>query len=164
MDKIHLPQLAKMPEGTETIEFREFIAGLETLTPVQGTLRVKHSGTFLEVSIEATTIVTLTCDRTLQQFNHKLVVQTSELIWLTDAVPEESYPREVELEIRDLVETLPPSGSFDPNQWIYEQCMLAMPVRQIAPDAPAPITSERVEESVDGRWSALRSLYVSDTP
>ena len=42
MDAIYIPQLTKAPQQTEVIDFNEAIPGLETLTPVQGQLRVTH--------------------------------------------------------------------------------------------------------------------------
>ena len=63
MESIHIPWLLKLPEQTETIQFNECIAGLETLTPVRGRMQVTHKGNYLEVPAQAETIITLTCDR-----------------------------------------------------------------------------------------------------
>lgn len=100
---------------------------------------------------QAWAIVTLTCDRTLRQFNHRLVVDTSELIWLAD--DPDSVPD-------DLTETLPPNGYFDPATWLYEQFCLAMPFPQIAPDAPASVdvTLDDPSPQIDSRWSDLLRL------
>ena len=58
MEAIYIPQLTKAPERTEVIPVEEFIAGLETLTPVRGQVRVHHQVNYLEVSGKAETIVT----------------------------------------------------------------------------------------------------------
>ena len=84
MEKLYIPQIAKSVAATEAFEFKEFIEGLETLTPVQGVISVKHVGSFLEVSSKASTIMTLTCDRTLVQFNYRLAIDNSEMIWLEE--------------------------------------------------------------------------------
>jgi uncharacterized protein len=55
MDAIYIPQLTKAPQQTEVLDFNEAIPGLETLTPVQGQLRVTHQGSYLEVSANAET-------------------------------------------------------------------------------------------------------------
>ncbi|MCD8485418.1 MAG: YceD family protein [Desertifilum sp.] len=164
MEAIYIPQLAKALDGTEVLEVREHLPDLQTLMPVQGKLKVKHCGNYLEVSARVETIITLTCDRCLQQYNHRLKLKTRELIWL-EASPEEPglIPLEREVSLEELVETLPPQGYFDPATWLYEQLCLELPHRQlcdracpgIAPseDRPAEIT-----KPVDRRWASLEAL------
>jgi uncharacterized protein len=169
MDKIYIPQLAKAVNATETVQFKEFIAGLDTLTPVQGVMTVKHLGSVLEVKAEAWAIMTLTCDRTLQQFNHRLYVNNlkdPELIWLSAPVPGDQLPKEQEIDIEDLVESLPPNGYFDPAEWLYQQLCLAIPFQKIAPDAPALVDltdSAPPIAAIDKRWAALSSLQIPET-
>lgn len=161
MEKLYIPQIARAVEATETFEFKEFIEGLETLTPVQGVISVRHVGSFVEVSAKASTIMTLTCDRTLVQFNYRLAIDNSEMIMLADPLPESEYPREREIETDDLVESLSPNGYFDPAAWLYEQLLLAIPYPKIAPDAPAlemTDTNALDGSSVDKRWAVLNSL------
>jgi len=114
MEKLYIPQIARAVDATESFDFKEFIEGLETLTPVQGVISVRHVGSFLEVSSKASTIMTLTCDRTLVQFNYRLAINNSERICLAEPLPESEYPREREIEADDLVESISPSGYFDP--------------------------------------------------
>jgi len=163
MEKLYIPQIAKAVEATETFEFKELIEGLDTLTPAQGVISVRHVGSFIEVSAKASTIMTLTCDRTLVQFNYRLVIDNSEMILLAVPLPESEYPREREVETDDLVESLPPNGYFDPAAWLYEQFLLAIPYPKIAPDALAlEVTDTKalsnLETSVDKRWEILNSL------
>ncbi|NJM27296.1 MAG: DUF177 domain-containing protein [Pseudanabaena sp. RU_4_16] len=164
MENIFIPQLAKAVNATETIQFKEFIEGLDTLTPVQGVMEIKHLGSALAVKVDAWAIITLTCDRTLQQFNHRLCVNTSELIWLKTPGAADKLPKEQELDVEDLVESLPPNGYFDPAEWLYQQLCLAIPFRKIAPDAPefTELTAAIEQQVVvDRRWSVLHSLKSS---
>jgi uncharacterized protein len=92
MDPIYIPQLIKAPEQTTCVEVKECLPGLETLTPVQGKLQLTHAGSYLSVSAQVETIITLTCDRCLQQYNHRLVTQASELIWLETTPQPDSIP------------------------------------------------------------------------
>ena len=154
-------------DATETFDFKEFIEGLETLTPVQGVISVRHVGSFLEVSSKASTIITLTCDRTLVQFNYRLVIDNSERICLAEPLPESEYPREREIEADDLVESISPTGYFDPAAWLYEQLILAIPYPKIAPDAPAlEITDTNSLDgstaTIDKRWEILNSLKLPE--
>jgi uncharacterized protein len=165
MEKLYIPQIAKAVDATEEFEFKEFIEGLETLTPVQGFIEVHHVGSFLEVRAKASTIMTLTCDRTLVQFNYRLAIDTSEMICLAEPLPESEYPKEREIETGDLVESLSPNGYFDPTTWLYEQLVLAIPYPKIAPDAPAlelTDTELNLDISVDKRWSVLSSLQLPE--
>ncbi|MBD2626435.1 YceD family protein [Trichormus variabilis] len=161
MDAIFIPQLTKAPERTEEIQVNESLPGLETLTPVRGTIRVQHLGTYLEVSGQAEAIITCTCNRCLQQYNQRLAVNTKEIIWLEEnANQAEHLPLEMEVAVEDLVETLSPDGHFYPTEWLYEQMCLAIPQRQLC-DRKCPGILDAVassEEIVDSRWSALQSL------
>jgi len=161
MDKIYIPQLARAPQQTEVLEFKEFLPDLETLTPVQGRLQVAHKGNYLEVKVQAETIVTLSCHRCLQNYNHRLVLDTDELIWLdetADATESVILDREVMLE--ELVEALSPQGYFDVGQWLYEQLCLAIPQRQICDQACAGIelSDSVLNDGTDRRWAALEAL------
>lgn len=162
MDAIYIPQLTKAPEQTEEIQVQEFLSGLETLTPVRGTIRVEHHGNYLEVLGKAEAIITCTCNRCLQNYNHRLVVDTKEIIWLDEAADQiDDLPLEREIAFDDLVETLPPQGYFYPNEWLYEQMCLELPQRQLCDKNCLGITPSAVSNSdkrVDKRWSSLEAL------
>ncbi len=162
MDAIYIPQLTKAPERTQEIEVTEFLPGLETLTPVRGRIRVQHQGNFLHVSSQAEAIITCTCNRCLQNYNHRLAVDAKEIIWLDEAANEpEDLPLEREVAIEDLVETLSFNGYFYPNEWLYEQMCLAIPQRQLCnrkcPGIPTTTSSDS-EKLVDRRWASLEAL------
>jgi uncharacterized protein len=167
MEAIYIPQLLTAPERTEKIQVEEFLPGLETLTPVRGVVQVKHSGNHLQVFAQAEAIITCSCNRCLQQYNQRLTIDTSEIIWLDDdANEEEDLPLEREVTVADLVETLPLEGHFHPSEWLYEQMCLAIPVRQLCSRNCEGIqVNTEVEESeseeqepVDSRWASLKAL------
>ena len=161
MEAVHIPWLLKLPEQTEVIKVNECIAGLETLTPVRGRMQVTHKGNYLEVSAQAETIITLTCDRCLQQYNHRLQVDASEMVWLDESAdqPDEG-PLERETALEDLIETLPPQGYFQPDVWLYEQLCLATPPRQLCdPNCLGIQINEPGSAALtDRRWQALENL------
>jgi uncharacterized protein len=162
MEAIYIPRLAKAPEQTEVIQVKEYLPDLETLTPVQGSLRVTHRGNYLEVTAHAETIVTLSCDRCLKQYNYRLSIDPVELIWLEEPIEDADellVEREVPLE--DLVETLSPQGYFKPDEWLYQQLCLEIPQRQICDSACAGIQidpKKAVEPLGDRRWASLEAL------
>lgn len=161
MDAIFIPQLTKAPERTEEIQVQEFLPGLDTLTPVRGRLRVEHHGNYLEVSGQAETIVTCTCNRCLQQYNHRVMVNTKEVIWLDETANQiEDLPLEREVMMEDLVETLSPDGYFYPSEWLYEQMCLELPQRQLCSlDCPGILNQAKSsDKSVDSRWASLEAL------
>ncbi|MEA5570799.1 YceD family protein [Calothrix sp. UHCC 0171] len=166
MDAIFIPQLTKAPERTEEIQVREFLPGLDTLTPVRGVIRVRHCGNYLEVLANAEAIITCTCNRCLQQFNHRLAVDTSEIIWLDETANQvEDLPLEREVPLEDLVESLLPQGYFHPSEWLYEQMCLAIPFRQLCDRNCQGIEStannksdNSAEKTVDKRWASLEAL------
>ncbi|BAQ63416.1 DUF177 domain-containing protein [Geminocystis sp. NIES-3709] len=160
MEKIYIPRLLKMPEQKEEIILNHQIAGLNSLTPVRGIFQICHRGNFLELQLQADTILTLTCDRCLQTFNHRLEVDTSEIILLKQQETDLNYPLEREILTEDLSETLPPDGEFIVDEWIYEQLSLGMPLRNLCGNDCQPPAIEAQEDTTikDNRWSALSRL------
>lgn len=161
MEAIHIPRLTRAPERTETIEFKEFLKDLDTLTPVQGWIKITHQGNYLEVSAQAETIVTLMCHRCLQQFNYRLSIAPSEMIWLDDHADQlDELPLDRDLSMEDLVETLPPNGYFEPDTWLYEQLSLEIPQRQLCDQecAGIDVSDSLSDQMVDRRWASLDAL------
>lgn len=161
MDAIYIPGLLAAPNQTKTFEFREYLPDLATLTPVQGKLQVSHKGNYLEVSAQVETIVTLTCDRCLKQYNHRLKVNPKEMIWL-EATDAGSLPLEREVPMEELMEVLHPQGSLEPSEWMYQQLCLAIPHRKLCDrDCPGiEVTQEpdQTQPKVDRRWAGLEAL------
>lgn len=161
MEAIYIPHLLKAPKRKAEIIVDDAIADLDTLVPVKGKVVVRHGGNFLEVTSQAETITTLVCDRCLQHYNHRLAIDTSELIWLESELENvEDIPTEREVSLEDLSETLPPNGHFDPEAWLFEQLSLALPLRKVCGDnCPGTTTQATSDEyHVDRRWSSLAAL------
>ena len=139
---------------------------LTSLTPVRGELSAEHRGNVLAVEGDLSTIVTLCCDRCLGQFNHQLSCSSSELIWLGQSPPSEQDLQESEdiAAMEGLVECLDPRGSFEPEQWVFEQLNLQLPVVNHCGDhCPGPPVQAQAKppaqpEDFDPRWAALRRL------
>ena len=150
----------------KTWVFEGYLDALPSLIPLRGEIQAEHHGNVLAVEAELNTIVTLSCDRCLGQFNQQLSASPSELIWLGDQPPTEDQ-LQLSAEISDLeglVETLDPRGNFDPQQWAFEQLNLQLPVvndcGETCPGAPT-FNQEVVandEPATDPRWEALRRL------
>ena len=161
MEPIYIPHLLKAPKRTAQIIVDDSIAGLDTLVPVKGVVSVRHGGNFLEVISQAETIITLVCDRCLQHYNHRLEIDTNELIWLESELENvANIPNEREVSLEDLSETLPPNGHYDPEAWLFEQLSLALPLRKICgDDCPGASQNATVNENqVDCRWASLAAL------
>ncbi len=159
MEAIYIPHITQATERTVTLEFKEFLSDLATLTPVQGWLKVMHKGNYLEVSAQADTIVTLSCPRCLQQFNHRLSIKPAEMIWLSDQTQPEEELFDRDLSMDELVESLPPTGHFEPDKWLYEQLSLEIPLQQLCEQNCEGIEVELDSTAVvDRRWAALDSL------
>jgi uncharacterized protein len=167
MEPLYIPQLANRQDRTLEIIVDQSIPEFETLTPVRGKIIVKHGGTYLDVSAQTEAIITLKCDRCLQQYNYRLTLDTNEIIWLEESAPEsEQRGVEVKNELEDLVESLAPDGHFQPDGWLYEQLCLALPHRQlcnldcpgITPIDSPPETEPSAPISLDSRWGVLELL------
>jgi uncharacterized protein len=161
MEAIYIPHLLKAPERIRKITLEEVISGLDTLTPIRGNLQIRHGGSFLEITIKAETIVTLSCDRCLQNYNCRLAIDTSEIIWLEAIEPDsDRFQLEREVSLEDLSETLPLDGHLDVEQWLYEQFSLTMPLRRLCGKdcQGAAKTTLETQHHTDSRWSSLASL------
>lgn len=161
MKAIYIPHLLNAVHQTRSFSFETHFPNLETLVPIRGELWVSHRKTYLEIQGTAETIVTLTCDRCLQCYNHRLSVDTSELIWLEEPAIADQDPLEREVSVEELVETLSPQGYFEPDTWLYEQLCLALPQRQICDATCQGIAVEAAHaqpSSPDHRWAALAAL------
>ncbi len=166
MEPLFIPQLANRQDRTLEVIVDKMIPEFETLTPVRGKIIIRHGGTYLDVSAQTETIITLKCDRCLQQYNHRLVLDTNEIIWLeAESTEPDRRGMEVKTDPEDLVESLPPDGHFPPEPWLYEQLCLSLPLRRlcnrdcvgIAPietPIPTPVEVDRL----DNRWGILETL------
>ncbi len=152
-----LAELRALPEGKQWLVDQPF-ADLQSLTPVRGHLRALHHGTALEVAGEVETIITLACDRCLQQFNHVLRAEVQELMQCSDASLSASDTF-VSPMGNDLDDRLDPTGSFDPERWLFEQLSLQLPlVNRCGGDCPGPACWGTAPSVVDPRWAALQAL------
>ncbi|MEM9007252.1 MAG: YceD family protein [Cyanobacteria bacterium P01_F01_bin.86] len=164
MNSIYIPHLLNATDRTRTLFFETSFKELATLTPVRAEISVRHGTTFLEVRGTAQTIVTLTCDRCLQHYNHRLSVDAKEIIWLEEHLNSADDDLiEQEISPEDLVESLSLYGYFDPETWIYEQVCLALPQRQICDTncqgiVPKIQAARSETDLIDHRWSALVAL------
>jgi uncharacterized protein len=164
----------RLLERGRTWQVAQRIEGLESLTPVQGSIQAVHHGTALELTAEAETIVTLCCDRCLQHFNHALRAEVHELVELRgqgEATPAGAAIEELNLELArdgmpegaDLDDRLDPAGSFDPERWLFEQLSLQLPlVNRCGDDCPGPATWSSEPAGGDPRWAALARLGLGE--
>ena len=180
LSAIPILELKALQDGRQW-QIDQKLEHLPSLTPVRGRVRAVHRGNVLEVEGEASTIVTLCCDRCLQDFNQALSCRNRELIWLgessrADGVDEdvvlESAAQLLDLEADAFTESLDPHGDFDPAHWIFEQLHLLLPVvnhcGELCPGpnlAGATARGNAAAEGdspdggpIDPRWAALKQL------
>jgi uncharacterized protein len=169
LQPVPLQELRLLAEGRRW-QVDQPLRELESLTPVRGELTAVHRGTILELSGEASTIITLRCDRCLQHFNHPLSFRHQEVVWLGERAREAGIAAEIvleggsevlELDPDGLCESLDPGGAFDPEHWLFEQLSLQLPlVNRCGSDCPGPDLQSRetAPEPIDPRWAALKKL------
>ena len=174
---VPVQELRLLAEGRSwTVD--QHLSELESLTPVRGSLQAIHRGNVLELEGEASTIVTLCCDRCLQHYNHPLSFRNRELLWLGEQARQAGLGAEallgpgahagepaslLDLEADELCESLDPTGNFEPEHWLFEQLSLQLPlVNRCGDDCPGPPQAgSATDEPVDPRWAALRGLQQS---
>ena len=164
-------QELKLLENGKHWSIDQALSELTSLTPVRGSLSAVHRGNVLELEGEASTIVTLCCDRCLQHFNHPLSFRTREVLWLGEQARLDGIAPEtvlegnleiLELDPDALSESLDPSGDFDPEHWVFEQLNLQLPVvNRCGEGCPGPNLSTEAsaqDRVIDPRWAALKKL------
>lgn len=165
---ISLQELEQQPEG-RVWRIDQAVQGIESLTPVRGSLSARHLGTVLELQGSAETILTRCCDRCLQTFNQPVGFEAHEVLELGGAEQQlpslAGGPLDGQLITPggdDLDDRLDPRGSFDPEAWIFEQLSLHVP--QVAGPGqwgPQRATWSSQADTTDPRWAALRTLRPS---
>jgi len=169
LQPVSLHDLKLLADGRHW-RIEQSLSELESLTPVRGRLSAVHRGSVLELDGDASTIVTLCCDRCLQHFNHPLSFRTHEVLWLGEKARAQGLdPQAVlegglevlELDPDALSESLDPGGDFDPEHWVFEQLSLQLPlVNRCGSDCPGPNLKPASADDgpVDPRWAALQRL------
>ena len=143
--------------GPLTWSFGQPISDLETTTPVHGSLTLQVEGPLLRVEGRAETTVTLRCDRCLRTFAHRLQAAACERLAL--GTGEADLAEALDFDAEGISEQLDPAGSFDPQQWIYEQLSLQMPlVNRCGSGCPGPERWGSDAPDLDPRWAALKRL------
>lgn len=138
-------------------DFDQPIARLDSVVPVQGWIELSVEGPLLRVQSEAATRIALCCDRCLRSYEHTLRVRVSETIGLGTSA--DDLCEALDYDAEGISEQLDPQGQFDPQQWIYEQLSLQLPlVNRCGSECPGPISWGSDEPPIDPRWAALRAL------
>lgn len=144
-------------DGPLRWQFDQRISGLDSMGSVSGALTAAVEGPLLRVEGQAETTIALRCDRCLQAFEHRLSASASERIGL--GLGQDDLLEALDFDAEGISEQLDPSGSFDPEQWIYEQLCLQLPlVNRCGPQCPGPACWGSEEPLADPRWAALKSL------
>ena len=158
---VPLPELRLLAAGRQW-QVDQPVAGLDSLTPVRGTLEARHLVTALELKASVATIVTLCCDRCLQHFNHPLQAEVEELVELRspgESAPFSGHPHHLSPTGHDLDDRLDAEGRFDPERWLFEQLSLQLPlVNRCGSDCPGPATWSSLGSGGDPRWAVLHRL------
>jgi len=148
---VSLPDL--QASGPRRWQIQQPLAGLHQAGPVQGELSLRHLGDGVEVGARVHTELACTCDRCLRPFTTTLRAEAEErLPFHPPADGLAPLPEALE-------ERLDPSGSFDPEHWLFEQISLRLPlVNRCGPDCPGPATWSSSPAAADPRWAALARL------
>ena len=171
LSPVPIQELKLLAEGRHW-KVEQHLSELRSLTPVRGTLSALHRGNVLELEGEASTIVTLCCDRCLQHYNHPLSFRSHELLWLGEQARQAGLEAEVllsaegdrsgllGLETDELCESIDPSGNFEPEHWLFEQLHLQLPLVNRCGDAcpGPPAATGSTSQTIDPRWAALQRL------
>jgi len=154
---VAIAELLAASEPVRHWTFEQPIAAIKTATPVKGWLQLRLEGPLLQVEAEATTCIELCCDRCLQPFLQPLQVRAVERIGIGTSAAD--LQEALAFDADGIIDQLDPQGSFDPEQWIYEQLSLQLPlVNRCGARCPGPASWGSSEPPGDPRWAALKRL------
>lgn len=153
---VAVQDLLSIEAGT-TWQVHQQIAGLDSQGPVVGHLRAWPDGPLLRLEGQLQASVSLRCDRCLQTYAQPLRARVSERLAVGGS--DQDLNEALDFDAEGVSEQLDPDGSFDPQQWVYEQLSLQLPlVNRCGSDCPGPASWGTGDPLPDPRWAALRSL------
>ena len=165
--------LKRLTDEVTTLEYdldNRFFAALDSSELRQGTLHVsvsirKATG-FFELQFHSEGMVTVTCDRCLDDMDQPISTVNRLIVKLGTAYSEED----------DVIIVPEDEGILDTSWFIYEFIMLAIPIKHVhAPGKCNPAMSKVLEElstdrssdeesnqPIDPRWSKLAEIQIKD--
>ena len=143
-----------------------FLDELDSLTPIRGTIVAEHQGEALSVKGDFHTVISLICDRCLENFTQPLKVDSKELIFIG-----EEKELAIAIEFNDFSDCISPCNSFDPQRWVFEQLSLQLPLLNNCGNNCAGVSNQKANPQIysnnsgendlnqlDPRWSELKKL------
>ncbi len=156
-----LVHLASLREGLQERRFTPSSGDLdidpEVFSDIQIEARLDYTPRRILVTLEATALAHLVCDRTLVPFD-QTVNGTHQLLYTTDT--DLSEPGNAEDEIHPLT---PGTTTLDLSEPARDTLLLSLPLRRIAPEAEEidlnlSYGPPKKEDDIDPRWAALKKL------
>lgn len=165
----HRPMLtvdiASLSEGIHHVEFTPVPEAVDldpsTFRDLQVEAELQYHRDRILVKLRAAATATLTCDRTLKEYDQPVAGSYNLLFGPPEMVGQEGDEFE---EVRPLT---PSDNELDLTDVVRDTLVLSLPQRRIAPDAEdesieqvfgAPAEEEASDEPVDPRWSELKKL------
>lgn len=161
-------KIFEIPEGNSqrTVELKSDDLELEEVPFNGATIKIDFYRTlqFIQVKFELTADIKLTCDRSLDKFDHKIETKY-EVLFKAEKV-EESADENGSIRNIDVY-----SKQIDLEQDVLDTIMLNLPVKKLHPrfldedGNPKEFVNEQFgehseedEETIDPRWEALKEL------
>lgn len=144
--------------------FQLFEGSLVNHGKVQVSLTLIKRSTFISLEFTGRGQYQLTCDRSLQQFDHPVAYNNKVILKYGDE------NKEID---EDIYMILPETQKLNVAQWMYEFVMLTVPMKKIHPDFADELkdvelgkivytseeeNEEESEKEIDPRWSKLKNL------
>ena len=114
---------------TLTVDFEEFIDGLDCVQPIKANLTLQSLGEFIQVRGNVKGIVKLECDRCLEIFEHILDFSIDEMFAKTALL--DDYSDEVELKEGQFVTDLNGDEDIDIYDLLYQSVILNLPNQKV---------------------------------
>ena len=129
MCKINITELENTKNKYMSLEFHDFIEGLELVKPLDAKLEVTSLGDFIEVRGNVKGIVKLVCDFCLKEFEYKLDFDIDET-YAKNALSD-SYGEEIELKDGQFVTDLFGVDEIDICDLLYQSVILNIPNQKV---------------------------------
>ncbi|MFP4227470.1 MAG: YceD family protein [Salinivenus sp.] len=161
--------IASLSPGIHHVEFapapEEVDLDPSMFSDLQVEVELQYHRDRILVKMQAAATATLTCDRTLKEYEQPVAGGYSLLFGPPEMVGQEGEAFE---EVRPLT---PSDTELDLTDVVRDTLVLALPQRRIAPEAEgepvervfgAPAEEEESDDPVDPRWSELEKLREED--
>ncbi len=155
--KVQIEDIENAAEGRLEVDFCEVMPEIENAPEAKGKLEIISNGASIEVKGEVSTVLTLVCDRCLNEFKYDLKAVIEEVFVKGNVFDYTKH--EIELKNDNFVVELNGETEIDITDLVYQSIIVNMPTKKICRhDCEGEMQIPLEENRVDPRLEVFKRL------